>query len=94
MSRFACGTFFRDLRLEEYAVGLELFKGSGERDGSVTQIARNGTPFLRIDFYLKLFWTIFASNPLESAWIAFFESANIGTFVGDQSAIIETGFKT
>ena len=57
----------------------------------MTQIARNGTPFLRVVFYLKLFWTIFASNPLESARIAFFESANIGTLVGDESACIEMG---
>ncbi len=76
------GHFFRDLRLEEYAVGLEPFKGSRERDGFVTRSARNGTPFLRVVFYLERFWAIFPLNPAESAWIAIFESGNIGLSCG------------
>ncbi len=61
--------------------------------GFVTRSADNGTPFLRIIFYLELFWTVFPSNPVESPRITIFESANIGTFVRDQSAFIEIGVK-
>ena len=50
MSRFACGTFFRDLRSEEYAVWLGLSKGSGGRDRSMMRSADNGTPFFENRF--------------------------------------------
>jgi len=39
-------------------------------------------PFLRVVFYLELFWTIFPVNPEESAWIAIFESGNLGLLFG------------
>ena len=55
----------------------------------MTRSARNGTPFLRVIFYLKPFWAIFPSNPAESARITIFESGNIGTFVRAESACIE-----
>ncbi len=57
----------------------------------MTRSARNGTPSLRTDFYLEPLWAIFPANPAESAWIAFFESGNIGTFVRAELAVIEIG---
>ncbi len=48
-------------------------------------------PLLRVVFYMEPFRTIFPFNPVESAWIAIFESGNLGTFVGAESAIIEMG---
>ena len=52
------------------------------------------SPFLRVVFYLELFWAIFPSNPAESARIRILESANLGIFVRAESAVIETSFKT
>ncbi len=48
-------------------------------------------PFFRIVFYLEPFWAFFPSNPVKSAQVAIFESADIGTFVRAESAVIEIG---
>ncbi len=65
--------------------------GSARKGRFVTRSARNGTPFLRIDFYSEPFWKIFFENPVNPVRIAIFESGNIGTFVRAESACIEIG---
>jgi len=96
-SRVECPAAFlgrRQVGWRQLLDAFELHCENSRERRFVARSARNGTPFLRTVFYLKPFWTIFPSNPAESARITIFESANIVTFVRAESACIETGLKT